>query len=357
MYFIFLAVVALASAESQGIPKLDFVGEWSLKFRFEDVGGLSGSAFDREEDLCFVVPDGDAPEPVFYSTKLGFSQGRGISSISMLEKIPLKTPGGEPAPEGFFDPEALAFCQASGTFYYANERDHQGIPSVRQVTRDGEWVRQLLTPKHHTPAFDGEEQIRGVRPDMGYQGIAILPGLRLLVAPQAALAQDVWDNGFSPIRMTLYQIKDRADGLAPSKEYVYHPDNAPEGWTSVGLSDMAAIPGETDRFLTLETFANPGQTAFFSRIFIVDLADSEYPATEVLDLDSISGLRDYFPLKKELVRNVDASSLGLAHLDKMDHMNFGPDFEGFPILTVGSDDDFQPLPRRTQTLAFQYKAQ
>lgn len=345
MWTVSVAVIALLLVSSSA--ELELLGEWDLDFGFNKVGGLSGSTYDPDSNLFYLVPDQDAPRAVIYKAEVEFSQGQGIAAIKMFEEIRLPIP--LHTSHRFYDIEAITY--ADGTLYYANEYLEEGSPSIRQTRTDGTWIRSLYTPEHHRVRVVDGSQVRGVSPNRAYHGLAMLPGGRLMVAPASALVQDETSSGFGPIRITAYDVSDASDNLKPFYEYVYQPDDAPEGWVSLGLRGMTGVPGE-NRFVVLESFANEDESEFFSRLYLVDIENFE--ASSVLATESLIEA-DYVPLQKTLVQQLDAESLGVVHVDKLDRITFGPVYQGYRILTVGSDNDFKALPRRTQTFAFAYK--
>ena len=311
------------------------------------VGGLSGLTYDPGCDLYYALSDdrGSIDPPRFYTLKVRLD-GNSVDA-RVLGATLLRRADGAPYSRGDLDPEALAL-HADGTLFVASEGiPHRALdPLVGRFRLDGALQGAEALPDHFLASDDGA---RGVRDNLGFEGLAISPdGRRLFVATENALVQDGpaadLDSG-SPARILLIDL---VSGVTVA-EFLYLVDPVPDeprpagAFRTNGISEILAL--DSHRLLVLERSfsAGVGNTV---RLYLVDL-EGAANITHIESLRDIHGLHPE-PLTKVLV--ADIANLGVEP-DNIEGMALGPLLEdGRRLLILIADNNFQPSVQNNQLL-------
>lgn len=309
-----------------------------------EFGGISGLDFDPVRGRFIALSDDRAEKgPVrIYELDVDVDK-EALRKVSVFEQMPLLDRSGKPFAPRTVDPEALRI--GSDGLYWTSEGGgpQQPAPSVHVSSLDGTYFREFPKLDGFTPSADG---LSGIRDNLSFESLAILPSGDVLVALEAALQQDGPKPGLlegSPARMVQYDAKSGK----PRAQYVYMISPIPNasnngGKAMIGLSEMASL-GD-GRLLTVErSFAEGvGNTI---KIFMIDLAN----ATDVSSIDSLDTYKgDVAPVSKTEV--LDLNGIGLSP-DNIEAMAFGKGRDGAEILLLAADNNFSSS-QKTQFYAF-----
>ncbi|WP_421654679.1 esterase-like activity of phytase family protein [Leptothermofonsia sp. ETS-13] len=347
---------------------LDFLDEYQLpKTRFEEtpVGGLSAITYDRRRDRFYVLSDdrSDFAPARFYTFKLNLdptsSPSPQIKGIEIEQVTFITGEDGQPYPKGSVDPEGIALSPAGTVFISSEGVTRDRIPPfVREFDlRTGQMKRSLPIPDRYIPAFEGNQQIQGVRDNLGFESLTPSPGgygntvlepFRLFTATESALVADndfgASEQGATKNRMLHYIVEDGRTLLV--SEHLYKMEPPPEGTQYHGLTELLAID-QGGHFLSLER--SFGLNGFTVKMF--QLATGG--ATDTAAIASLKGTpKGVQPIHKKLV--LDLTQLGI-QLDNLEGMTLGPRLpDGSQSLVLISDDNFSPQ-QVTQLLLFRLK--
>jgi endonuclease/exonuclease/phosphatase family metal-dependent hydrolase len=348
---VFLLVLVLAASVCAAEVAVELLAETSLPGDLEVdqtlVGGLSGLTYDPGCDLFYVITDdrGGINPPRFYS--LGIWLEGGEARARVLGATFLRRADGSPFPRGEIDPEALALHPDGSLFVVSEGIPHRSVsPLIGRFKLDGLIQGTLDLPQHYLP---GDGDPRGVRDNLGFEGLAVSPdGNHLFIAAENALLQDgpAADLGVgSPTRLMVLSL---ADGHVIG-EYLYQVAVVPDeprpatAFRTNGISEILAL--DNHRVLVAERSFSAG-VGNRVRLYLVDVRDASsingFESTrEVEDLDSVS-------LPKTLV--ADVGELGVEP-DNIEGMALGPTLaDGRRLLVLIADNNFQPSVQSNQVL-------
>lgn len=345
--------VAAAGHPEPAVPSVRVLGELEipkgLTFNGVPIGELSGIDYDRRTRTWYVISDDTEDGPArFYRARL-YLDANGLSAIRFLDATDIRRTDGSTFPPlstvdpEVADPEAIRVDPLTGLLWWSSEgkrevpddgSDPQLVtPWVRQMTRAGTHVRELRQPEQFTPKV-GEV---GPRDNLTFEALAFsADGLRLVTALEGPLYQD----GEIPTldadavsRLTWY---DRLTGR-PLWQVAYPIDPIPvppepaDDHADNGVTEI--VPLDSHRYLVLERSYASG-VGNSIRVYEIDVRG----ASNVLRHDSLAD-RNFRPVKKRLV--VDFAELGLAHVDNIEGMGWGPKLPtGERTLVFVSDDNF-----------------
>jgi hypothetical protein len=345
------------------VPTLRWLGETRLPHRLSiagtTVGGLSAIDRDPATGRWFALSDdrSDLQPARFYTLALTVGP-RGLEPPQDWAAVTLRQPDGTPfasrraatmpgAP--VVDPEGLRWRPETGTLLWSSEGDRRlgQPPSIHECTPEGRHLRSFVLPPH-LRQIDPPE--RGVRDNLGFEGLALTPdGAGLWAAMEAPLIQDgpVPAPGLpgGPCRFTLFNV---ARGEAV-RQVAYQPDAVPVpprpdgAFADNGVSEILMF--DAHRLLVLErAFVTGFGNAL--RLYLVDTR----AGSDTLRLDTLTD-SNHRPLPKTLV--LDFADAGLPRLDNTEGMAWGPRLpNGRRSLVFVSDDNFNPR-QITQFLAFE----
>ncbi len=351
--FVLLAVPASASANA--ITGLELLGHVDLpsSLRFEDVpvGGLSGLTYDGGRDLYYAVSDDPATlGPARYLTlRIDLTRGRVDADDVRIEAMTeLLDRDGKPFRAGTLDAEGIRHTGRDTLFISSEGQIREGIaPFVREYSRAGAWIRDLPLPRRTHPK---RWRARGVRHNLGFEGLALEPAGGILTATENALMQDgpETDVGVgSTVRILRYDPRGRLEAaFAYEVDPVVAAPPEPDGFRTNGLVELLSTG--PDRLLALERSYTAG-VGNDIRIYDVALAG----ATDVAGRKRLKKGR-YRPVRKTLL--VPLGAFGIP-LDNLEGLTFGPRLaDGRRTLVLVSDNNFSEF-QRTQILVFALDAQ
>ncbi len=349
---VMLLSLTVSMVGAQTGAALTFMGQarFETGTTFEDtqVGGLSGLEYISLLDTYIALSDdhGADVQVRMYELAIDLSDGMLADGDVVLTNVTtLLNAEGLPFAGEQVDPEVIRFDPTSLTLYWASEGNANDLiaPSVREMTFNGRFVRELSAPSMFLPTVD---QTSGVRPNRAFESLSLShDGNKLFTATENALNQDgprasVVDR--SPSRILEF---DKATGIA-ERQFIYVTDTVappliPMDQETNGLVAMLAV--SDTQFIMVERSISfrPG---FVIKLYLGDIAN----ATDVSALDSIAG-QDIQVVEKQLL--LDLTTLGLT-LDNIEAITFGPVLpNGERSLILVSDNNFQEL-QVTQFLAF-----
>jgi hypothetical protein len=345
-----LGISAPASAAELG---LRFLAETTLPGDLEVdgtlVGGLSGLAYDPGCDLFYTISDdrGRFGSPRFYALSIDFDGA--TAAVEVLSSTALRGADGEVFDRGDLDLEALALHPGGLLFVCSEGVPHRGVPPlVGRFSLGGRMLEEMPLPLHYLPDVNAG---RGVRNNLGFEGITITPGGdRIVLSTENALLQDgpAADLGLgSPARILLIDIP-TGNTVA---EYLYEVEPVPDeprpatAFRTNGISEILAL--DNHRLLVVERSFSAG-VGNRVRLFLVDLEG----ATNIQNVDSIRDAEGPKPVPVRKVQVADLADLGIAP-DNIEGMVLGPALEdGRRLLVMVADNNFQPSVQANQVLLF-----
>ncbi len=327
---------------------LEFVDQYEIpKVTFKDtlVGGLSAIAYNREQDLFYVLSDDRSRKSParFYSFKLGIEQTTDaqikIASFEPQDVTLLRNEAGKKYPKGEIDPEGLTISPRNTIFISSEGNPTQDIaPFIAEFELEtGQKLSDLRLPQRFLPGDSSQPQ--GIQENLAFESLTInrigLPEdpFRLFTATESALLQDESFEGEeqSRIRFLHYVINPVGNPVLLA-EHLYLLDPAPIEVISNGLTELLALPKE-GYFLSLER--TYGFTGAGAKLFQVVIGN----ATDTSNIVSLKGnIAQVQPLQKQLL--FDLQDLGI-YLDNLEGMTIGPQLpDGSRSLLLISDDNF-----------------
>ncbi|MEL6439337.1 MAG: esterase-like activity of phytase family protein [Cyanobacteria bacterium J06621_8] len=328
---------------------LEFVDQYDLpQTTFQDtvVGGLSAIAYNREQDLCYVLSDDrSAKAPArFYTFQLKVKTTEDgalkIASFEPKDLTILRDESDQPYTKGTIDPEGLALSPRNTIFISSEGNPTQGVePFLGEFElATGKKLGELRLPQRY---LAGEEPVqpRGVQENLAFESLTInrtgLPAdpFRVFTATESALLQDESFAGEEQARIRLlHYVVNPVGNPVLLAEHLYLLEPTPPEVIANGLTELLALQTE-GYFLSLErTFGFEGAGA---KIFQVVIGN----ATDTSTIESLKGeIEQVQPLKKKLL--LDLTDLGL-YIDNLEGMTQGPQLpDGSPSLLLISDDNF-----------------
>jgi hypothetical protein len=228
-------------------------------------------------------------------------------------------------------------------------------PAIVEFGARGEFLRRLTVPDRFLPNVTGP-QLKGVRPNFGFEALALTPdGSRLFTAAESALVQDGDVTTVDHGTMTRILEYRRHNGTyEPNREFMYpiEPVFKPPFEVGLAINGLVELIALGDgRLLAMERSyveeaVKTGQRLNRIRLFLIDLRG----ATDVSDVESLKAATGLVPVTKTPF--VDLSDVaGLSpdlgpSLDNFEGMTFGPPLpDGRQSLLLVSDDNFNPRQR------------
>ena len=372
------ALFLLVLAGCQSLPGMEqrdarlelvYMGQQVLPHghRYADttVGGLSGIDYDAATGRYWVISDdgSDKEWSRFYELALDLSlfsmaPNPGHAGVTLFGVQTLKRLDGSAFPSHntnpglAADPEGIRVHAPSGRLVWCGEGERMirpgeppvlANPNVWEMLRDGTLLRPFVIPEK----FHASARNRGVRRNLGFEGLAFSPDYATLyVMTENALLQDGPAATLTESSPSRLLALDYASGR-PRAEYVIDvapipaPPAQPGGFADNGIPEVLALDAE--RLLVLERSFAAG-TGVTIKLYAVDLRG----ATDVSGFEALAGQR-YVPAAKRLL--LDFRTLGIP-LDNIEGMTWGPRLPGGGrSLVFVSDDNFNPR-QFTQFVAF-----
>lgn len=366
--------VAQQPPPGAGDPPLRLLGEYAFEsntsFQETTVGGLSGITYDRARAVYYAVSDdrGENQAPRFYTLRIGLSTA-GISGFEIVGVTTLdsdaSTPGIQPYERNDSDLEDITLLP-DDTLLISSERDRAGRPWIRQFALDGTLLDELPMAQKYLPASQTDAsgravQVRGVRPNLGFEPLAWTPDGALYTANEEALVQDgpiASLSGGTNVRLLRYDLSG-ASRPRQTGEWVYQVEPifaAPvpaNQFADNGVTAMAWIRHLLPEYdlLVMERSFSSG-VGNDVNIYGVRLAGAQ----DVSALDALPNPYTGRAVDKTLLANMAA--VGVA-ADNLEGMTLGPLLpNGRPSLVLVSDDNFSAFdpPQVNQFLLFEVNA-
>ncbi len=327
---------------------LEFIDQYEIpKTTFKDtlIGGLSAIAYNRQQDLFYVLSDdrGKRSPARFYSFQLGIKQTDDgqikIASFEPEEVTFLLDEEGQKYREGKIDPEGLAISPRNTIFISSEGNPSQDVePFIGEFALEtGQKLSELRLPQRYLAGDQSQPQ--GIQENLAFESLTInrtgLPEdpFRLFTATESALLQDESFEGEEQARVRfLHYVINPVGNPVLLAEHLYLLDPAPVEAISNGLTELLALKKE-GYFLSLER--TYGFTGAGAKIFQVVIGN----ATDTTNIASLKGnIAQVQPLKKQLL--FDLQDLGI-YLDNLEGMSIGPRLpDGSRSLLLISDDNF-----------------
>ena len=325
---------------------LELIDQYEIpKTTYQDtvVGGLSAIAYDRQQDVFYVLSDDRSQRSParFYNFKLKVNQTDAGITIDSFEPEAVTILSDESGQyqQGTIDPEGIAISPRN-TVFISSEGDP--IKDVRPFIAEfelqtGKKLLDLRLPKRYFATEDSSD--RGIQENLAFESLTISrtgppqDPFRVFTATESALIQDesLSAEERTRIRLLHYTINPVGDPVLLA-EHLYLLDPAPVEVIANGLSELLALQTE-GYFLSLErTFGFAGAGA---KIFEVVIGN----ATDTTNIESLKGnISQVQPLRKKLI--LDLEELGI-YLDNLEGMTVGPRLpDGSQSLLLISDDNF-----------------
>ena len=323
------------------------------------LGGLSGLAYDGSEDRFLAIcDDRSSIAPArFYAITVDLSDGAlEDGDVAFVSSTTLLDEDDAPFEENELDPEGIARL-ADGSLYVSSEGEVDlgagtaVAPWIRRFSDAGASLDELPVDEAFIPAFDDDGvQVRGVRNNLALESLSLSPdGSLLWTATENAVVQDgpaaTVEEG-TMVRLVRYDL----DGGRQDAQFAYVAEPvaaAPvpeDAFRTSGLVELLALEDDGRLLLSLERSFSVG-VGNAVRLYGVDV-------TEATDVSGRAALADdVVPAQKTLL--VDFDTLGLAALDNVEGMAWGPALDdGRRSLILISDDNFNDGVQVTQVLAF-----
>jgi hypothetical protein len=326
---------------------LSYLGEVVIPTGYHEAGiefgGISGLEYDSSTGRYLALSDDRAEHgPVrVYELEVDVD-AESFRGVSIRKYIALRNDAGQAFELQTADPEAIRVAPEG--IYWTSEGGGKSAlpPSVRVSSRDGGHLRVFDLPAGFAASADGSS---GIRDNLAFEALAVLPSGDVLVALEASLQQDGPRPSLtqgSLARMVQYDVRSGK----PRAQYVYPISPIPEAGfgakSMTGLSEMIAL--EDGWALTVErSFAEGfGNTI---KLFMIDLAS----ATDVSNIPAVTKSKEpIVPVRKTEV--LDLNGMGLQP-DNIEAMAVGRAHDGTKILLLASDNNFSET-QKTQFLAF-----
>lgn len=330
-------------ASEAPVPSVEFLDQVEIPSgaRLDDacIGGLSGLTYDAESDRFYAVADARR-EARFFRLRIPITTdaaGRSkLGEVAFEQAILLRSREGEPYADGVVDPEGIVWL-GDGTLWISSEgvATRSIAPFVDRVEAEsGAWSGSVPVPLDYVPQHDGELQIRGVRNNRGFEGLASSPDRRqLFVGTEASLAQD--DLTRLEPGDTFYGRLLRYHLEKPPRlgEELLYPLVQPAGDDVVafGLTELLALDDQ-GHLLALERVAR-GSSGVESKLFELRLDERSSPAAL-----SRAANPDLSTPQKSLILDFDQAGLPRENYEAM---TLGPRLAdgGESLLILGDNDN------------------
>ncbi|PMQ11517.1 esterase-like activity of phytase family protein [Janthinobacterium sp. AD80] len=349
------------------ITGLRLIGEQriALKQAFQGttVGGLSGIDYDAASN-SWVMESDDRSEinPArFYRATLAYDSEK-FSGVTLDSVHFFTQPDGSRYPnlahakldqgDQVADIETLRVDPRDGSLWYGSEGNRKvGLhPFVRHADRDGKFLATLPTPA----MFKVSKDEVGSRNNMSFEGLSFAAdGKSLWLGMEAALYQDgplaTPDHG-SVVRITRLDRSGKVLGqyAYPIEAVASRP--APGREADNGVSEILAV--NDHQLLVVERAGVENAAGVYANHVRIYLMETD-GATDIQAIPALAGA-SYVPARKRLL--LDLEKLGLARVDNIEGMAWGPRLaNGSRSLVLVSDDNFNAQ-QVTQILAFEVLA-
>ncbi|WP_235504020.1 MULTISPECIES: esterase-like activity of phytase family protein [unclassified Acidovorax] len=333
---------------AQPIASLRLLGSTSLPtgtmFEGVEFGGISGLDQAADGSYWAISDDrgGERGTPRFYNLGIDYDAG-GSVKVRINRQTNLLREDGTPFPATArtVDPEAIRTAP-DGSLYWASEGNWSATaasrfqPFVRQMTREGRFVREFSLPAMYQYVDNATD---GARSNKVFEALAVAPDGTVYAANEDALIQDgpiTSLQGGSVVRVTAL---DPATGK-PKGQYAYPlpriPVDAAPGapfGPDNGLSDMLAVGN--GQFIAVErAFASGvGNTI---RLVWTEITSA---TTDVIGTARLAGAT-YTPMTRRVLLEMPLTWQGVK-LDNIEAITWGHTLpNGHRTLVLAADNNF-----------------
>jgi 3-phytase/alkaline phosphatase D len=342
----------------QTVSDVEFLGEVTFPtgFTFEgtQVGGLSGIAYDRFNNVFYSISDDRSQfNPArFYTLNIDLSDGSlDDGDVTFEDVTTITDENGQAFAPNSLDPEGIAFTER-GTLFISSEGERTTTrlidPFINEFSLQGQQFNELPVPDKFNPSGIGAND-PGIRNNLAFESLTISPDQRFLfTATENALVQDgpaATLTNSSPSRILQYDLQ---TGEAVG-EFLYITDpvadaaNPAGGLNTNGLVELLALDNN-GTFLSLERSFSTG-VGNSVKLYQTSILG----ATDISDLDSVNAAEVDAVAQKRLL--LDFADLGIT-LDNLEGLALGPTLEdGRQSLIVVADNNFSST-QFTQVLSF-----
>lgn len=332
-----------------------------LRFKNTTVGGLSGIDYDpRTRDWIVESDDRSEESPArFYVARLDYD-AKAFRAVTLTDVHFFRQADGSTYP-GFTDYpnrggevpdiESIRFDPLDASIWYASEGIRKfGLgPFVKHAKRDGSYLDTLPVGPLLSIARDREW---GPRDNLSFEGLSFAPdGQSLWLGMETALYQDGPIANIQTGSVARLSRFTRAGKLIAQYAYpvdpIPHAPRAPGRLADNGVSEILGIDDAHVLMLERSGAQNAAGTFdYFVRLYEADVGK----ATDIARIDALTNAT-YTMAAKRLI--VDVNQLGLAHVDNLEGMAWGPRLaDGHESLVLVSDDNFDAA-QANQFLAFE----
>ncbi len=360
----------LASDRTFVNVSLDFINEYRLpqqKFENTPVGGLSGLAYDRFEDIFYAISDdrSEFAPARFYALKLNFAKQKEQPNLENVEVIGvtfLKDKTGNTYAKDEVDTEGIALTGDRTILISSEGVTRKRVPPFIDEfdLLSGKWLRSLPIPSRYLfePDIDKpnttkkellKKEPQGIRDNLGFESLAVVRDsigdpYRVFTITESALAQDTQpDDQPAEARFLHYLVGNIAPLIVAEHRYPVEVMTPPV--TQIGVNEIVAID-RGGHFLTLER--SNGSAGLSAKIWQIATGS----ATDTSTIKSFRVSPNVRSIRKKLV--LDLATLGIK-LDNLEGMAIGPRLaDGSQSLILVSDDNFSDR-QFTQFLLFRLK--
>lgn len=323
-----------------GISAIEYTGTGNRYLLLSDRGPLDGAVeypcrFHLAEINIDLAKTPAVSARLLKTHLLKDIDGRSISGAAA------KSEGAEIPLVERLDPEGIR-CSSDNKLYISDEYG----PAIYEVTENGVVCGELQIPSHFrisVPHADSDKEAslnsQGRQPNKGFEGLALTPDGRYLVAiAQAPLIQDSipTKKGKRSGQFSRLFVLDLKTGT--NRQWAY-----PLTEKKNGISEILAI--SPTEFLVLERDGDGGDEAHFKSVTHVD-------ASQATDISNVSQLpvqglpQGISPVKVQPWLNLMEERFGLKGPqmpEKFEGLTFGPTLpDGSRTLVVAVDNDFEP---------------
>ena len=326
---------------------LELIDQYEIpKATYQDtvVGGLSAIAYNRQQDLFYVLSDdrSQVSPARFYTFKLKVKQTDDaqikIDSFEPEAVTILSDESGQ-YQQGSIDPEGIAISPRNTVFISSEGNPTKDVkPFIAEFElQTGKKLLDLRLPKRYFATEESPD--RGIQENLAFESLTISrtgppqDPFRVFTATESALIQDesLETEERTRVRFLHYTINPVGDPVLLA-EHLYLLEPAPVEVISNGLTELLALQTE-GYFLSLErTFGFAGAGA---KIFEVIIGN----ATDTTNIASLKGnISQVQPLRKKLLLDLEGLRI---YLDNLEGMTVGPRLpDGSQSLLLISDDNF-----------------
>lgn len=325
-----------------------------LVFEQTSVRGLSGIDYNPSLDEYYIICDDRSERQLsrYYTAKIKMNRYK-IDSFWVTAVDTLRNDAGAAFAYREADPESIRYDAMSGFLVWTSEGERTPSRSVytqsaiRLIRNGGLVLDSFPLPNRYRTNVSEV----GARDNGSLEGMSYTPDFRQLwFSMEEPLYEDGprIDTHYNGSYLRLFGL-DRFNKKVVG-EYAYQPDKVAQGpipssgYRINGISEILFL--DSSRLLVMERSYSTGRKGCTIKIFLVSFQN----ATDVGQVESLVNRKDFKPVEKKLLFNLD--NLG-RYIDNVEGMCFGPKLpNGKRSLILVSDDNFSNI-QETQLFLFE----